>query len=37
MEHVGIFMCRYMQLQTMLCYSYIYDMIFITVFKNKHN
>ena len=36
MEHVSIFMCKYMQLQTMLCSSYFYDMIFITVFKNKH-
>jgi len=26
-----------MQLQTMLQYSYMYDTIFITVFKNKHN
>jgi len=31
MEHVCIFMCRYMQLQTVLQYSYIYDMIFITL------
>ena len=26
-----------MQLQTVLGYSFIYDMIFIAVFKNKHN
>jgi len=37
MEQVCIFMYRYMQLQTVLCYSYIYDLIFITVFINKHN
>ena len=26
-----------MQLQTVLCYSYMYDMIFIAGCKNKHN
>jgi hypothetical protein len=25
-----------MQLQTLLCYSYAYNMIFITIFKMKH-
>ena len=37
MEHVCIFICSYMQLQEMLQYSHIYDMILITAFKNKHN
>jgi hypothetical protein len=34
MEHVVIFACIQMQLQTVLCYTY--DMIFITIFKIKH-
>jgi hypothetical protein len=30
MEHVVVFVCMYMQFQTMLCFSYTYDVIFIT-------
>jgi hypothetical protein len=32
MEHAVIFVCISMQLQTVLCYSYTYDMIFVTYF-----
>jgi hypothetical protein len=34
MEHVVTFVCIQMQLQTVLCYSYPYDMIFIMYFLN---
>jgi len=29
MKHTVIFVCIYMQLQTVLCYIYTYDMIFL--------
>jgi len=38
MEHAVIFVGIYTRLQTVLCYSYTYDMIFITKFlKSKLN
>lgn len=36
MEYRIIFVCLLMQLQTILCYSFIFDKIFITFFKIKH-
>jgi hypothetical protein len=36
MEHVVIFICIQMQVQTLLCYSYIYDMIFTTQFLKSN-
>jgi hypothetical protein len=36
MEHVAVFVCQYMQLQTALCYTHMYYMIFVTIFEIKH-
>jgi hypothetical protein len=35
MEDVVIFLCMYMYFQTLLCYSYTYDMICV-IFKIKY-
>jgi hypothetical protein len=36
MEHVIMFVSIQMQLQTLLCYSYTYDMIFVTLFLTSN-
>jgi len=36
MKHVVIFVGMYMQLQTVLRYSYTYDMIFVTKFLKSN-
>jgi len=35
MEHVCIFMCRYMELETVLWYIYNYGIMFIRMFKTN--
>jgi len=35
MEHAVTFLCTLVQVQTVLCYSYAYDIIFITYFQNR--